>query len=959
MSSEKRARYIVGIDLGTTHTVVGVVDTLRAHDAPGGEATEQTRPRIEVFHVPQLVAPGEVAAEPLLPSFRYHAAEGELSAEDLAREQAAGSAALSRLPAGVVGRLAQNLGSKVPGRLVASAKSWLCHAAVDRRAAILPWGAAEGVAKVSPIDASASYLAHVRKSWDDAHPKHPLSAQEVVLTVPASFDEAARALTLEAAQRAGLPKLRLLEEPQAAFYDWLDRHRDTLAEDLAAQGVRLALVVDVGGGTTDLTLIHVELRESGPRLTRIAVGDHLMLGGDNMDLTLARVSEAGLAGADGRLPPARFTQLVEQSRAAKELLLSEQAPAQATLSVLGSGSKLIGGTKSTSLTRERVAELIVDGFFPRVQGGDRPELRRTGLVEFGLPFVADPGITRHIAAFLERHRAVAAEALGVSLEEAQAEPARVMPDAVLFNGGVFRATSLKERLAQVLAGLRGAPLTELDNREPELAVARGAVAYGLARRGVGLRIGGGSPRSYYLLVEGGAEGGTGLCVLPRGAEEGEELTLKGRTFLLRVGQPVRFRLFTSTADSTHRPGELVRLDDSFHELPEIAAVLEAKPGDSNELRVELHTGLTEVGTLEMSSVAVDDPNRRYKLEFALREASRDSYAPEGRLSERPAVQRVTQLHPRFAQATALIQSYFGKSNKELEGKKIKTLRNDLERILGERDGWDTALLRELFGALLAGAKRRRRSADHERLWLNLTGYTLRPGYGYPLDDFRVEQLWALYGEGLQFSPDPQIWSQWWVMWRRIAGGLADEQQLRLLDDLAYYLEPQGPRPKPRPKGPRALGLEDMVRLAGALERVPAARKVQVGDWLLARLGKGEISVGSIWWSVGRLGARAPLHGSAHTTVPTDVASRWLERALSLDLASVEQSAFAVAQLARLTHDRARDLSPPLRERAASALARVQGNETWVRLVREGGELSEADRGRVFGESLPTGLRLEQ
>jgi molecular chaperone DnaK (HSP70) len=951
--SEKHARYIVGIDLGTTHTVVGVVDTLRAHDAPGGQATEQTRPRIDVFPLRQLVAPGEVAPQPLLPSFRYHTADGELQGDDLSLAELAGP---KGLPAGVVGKLAQELGSKVPGRLVASAKSWLCHAAVDRRAAILPWGAAEGVAKLSPVDASASYLAHVRRCWDEAHPKHPLSAQEVVLTVPASFDEAARALTLEAAQRAGLPRLRLLEEPQAAFYDWLDRHRDTLAEDLAAKSVQLALVVDVGGGTTDLTLIHVELRESGPRLTRIAVGDHLMLGGDNMDLTLARASEAAFAGPEGRLPPARFSQLIEQSRAAKETLLSEGAPAQATLSVLGSGSRLIGGTKSTTLTRERVEELIVDGFFPHVGPNDKPEQRRTGLVEFGLPFVADPAISRHIAAFLERHRAVAAEALNIPLDEANAEPRRVMPDSVLFNGGVFRGASLKRRLADVLEAQRGAPLGELDNLEPELAVARGAVAYGLARRGVGLRIGGGSPRSYYLLVEGGAgEGRTGLCVLPRGAEEGEEIALKGRTFLLRVGQPVRFRLFTSTADTQHRPGELVTLDDSFHELPEIAAVLEAK--DRSELRVELHTGLTEVGTLEMSSVAVDEPSRRYKLEFALREATRDSMAPADRLSERPQPQRVTQLHPRFAQATGLIHDFFGKSNKELEGKKIKTLRSDLERVLGDRDGWDTALLRELFGALLAGAKRRRRSADHERLWLNLTGYTLRPGYGYPLDDFRVEQLWALYSEGLQFSPDAQIWTQWWVMWRRIAGGLSSEQQTTLLDDLAYYLEPQGARPRPRPKGPRALALEDMVRLAGALERVPAARKVQVGDWLLARLGKGDISSPSIWWTIGRLGARALLHGSAHTTVSPEVAARWLELALGGDLEGTEQRAFAAAQLARLTHDRTRDLPPALRERAALALARGPGNETWARLVREGGELTEADRGRVFGESLPTGLRL--
>ena len=320
-------------------------------------------------------------------------------------------------------------------------------------------------------------------------------------------------------------------------------------------------------------------------------------------------------------------------------------------------------------------------------------------------------------------------------------------------------------------------------------------------------------------------------------------------------------------------------------------------------------------------------------------------------------ERVTQLHARFEEATALIHAYFGKPNKELEGKRIKTLRTDLEKILGPREGWDSALLRELFGALLAGAKRRRRSADHERLWLHLTGYCLRPGFGYPLDPFRVDQIWALRGESLQFVPDAQVWSQWWILWRRIAGGLDEARQTALLDELAYYLEPQGPRPKARPKGPKALGLEDMVRLAGALERIPAARKVQVGAWLLARLAKGELSAQSGWWALGRLGARAPLYGSAHAVVPSAVASEWLARALESDLASVEQAPFAVAQLARVTHDRQRDLAPALRERAATALSRVRDAELWIKLVREGGELTAAEAGRVFGESLPPGLRL--
>jgi hypothetical protein len=941
--SEKLARYVVGIDLGTTHTVVAFVDTARAHDAAGGTLSAQTRPRIEVFDVPQLVAPGEVAARPLLPSFRYHVAEGELSAMDLALGFDEPSPAL---PRGVVGSLAQNLGGKVAGRLVSSAKSWLCHNAVDREAAILPWGAPEGVPKISPVAASESYLAHVRAAWNAAHPRHPLEQQEVVLTVPASFDEAARALTLSAAARAGLVRVRLLEEPQAAFYDWLDRHRDSLAEDLT--GVRLALVVDVGGGTTDLTLVHVELRESGPRLTRIAVGEHLMLGGDNMDMTLARMAESTLVGEQGeRLPAARFSQLIEQCRGLKERLLAADAPEQASVSVLGSGSKLIGGTRSTSLTRARVHELLVDGFMPHAGLDAKLEQRRAGLLEFGLPYAADPAITKHVAQFLARHRTVSSEALGLSPAEVEQDPARALPDAILINGGVFRAAALKARLFDVLSAFRGARVRELDNHEPELAVARGAVAYGLARRGVGLRIGGGSPRSYYLLVQ--ADSGDqerGVCILPRGAEEGEELTLKGQSFLLRVGVPVRFRLWSSSFDNAHRPGELVELDETYHELPEIAVVLENRQGASSELKVELHAGLTEVGTLEVSCVASEDPARRYKLELALR-------GEAGASDKSPA--RVSQLHPRFAEATAQIHAYYGKANKELEGNKIKTLRSELEKTLGNRETWDTALLRELFAALLAGQKRRRRSADHERIWLHLTGYSLRPGFGYPLDDFRVSQIWTLYKEGLQFTPDAQVWSQWWIMWRRVAGGLDEAQQRALLTDLSYYLEPVGPRPRSRPKGPKALALEDMVRLAGALERVPAADKVKVGDWLLGQLDKNEVSAGAVWWAIGRLGARVPLYGSAHTVVPAGVAARWLGRVLSTDLASIEQGAFAAAQLARRTDDRERDIDAALRERVISALRK--NHESLVRLVAEGGELGEAEQVRVFGDSLPHGLRL--
>lgn len=928
----KDSRYIVGIDLGTTHTVVAYVDTRRGAGAP-----------ITIFDVDQLVAPGEIEARPLLHSLRYHPAEGELGADD--RQLPWRPSELEGVPDGLVGQLARDLGAKVPGRLVASAKSWLSHTAVDRTAAILPWGAPDDVPKISPVGASASYLAHVRQAWDHRFPGEPLSRQSVVLTVPASFDEGARALTLRAARLAGLAEVRLLEEPQAAFYDWLGRH-DADIERLVAE-MHLALVVDVGGGTTDLTLIQVELRESGPRLTRVAVGDHLMLGGDNMDLALAHDAEARLPKKE-KLPAARFSQLIQHCRSAKEQLLAHGAPEKVKITVLGGGSKLIGGSMSTDMTREEVHARVLDGFFPKVAPDSRPERKRGAIVEFGLPYVADPAITRHVAGFLDRHADVAREAF----PEGMYEPgAFVVPDAVLLNGGVFKGDLLTERMLDVLGGWRGAALMRLENPAPELAVARGAVAYGLARRGVGVRIGGGSARSFYLVL-GDQEPRRGVCLLPRGAEEGEELVLKARTFSLQLGQPVRFPLASSTGEAVlHRAGDIVEIEgESFTELPPLAAVLEDESGESKgaKIPVRISGALTEVGTVELSCIAAEGKPRRWKLELQLR--------GEGGGAAAPAT-KITQLHPRFAEATDLIKAVYGKSSAEVEGvKAVKTLRTHLEKKIGSRETWNTPLLRELFGALLAGAKRRRRSADHERVWANLVGWCLRPGFGYPLDDWRVKQLWEQFDQGVQFVPEAQVWSEWWTMWRRVCGGLDEAAQVKLLDTVAWYLHPPTPRPRPRPKGPKMQGYDDMVRLAASLERVPSDRKVEVGRWLVERLtehGEGDSS----WWAVGRLGARLPFYGSAHAVVPREEAETWLARVLALDWKRVDPAAFAATQLCRMSGDRQRDLSDELREQVAARLEAHGAPASWVRMVREVTRLEAADERRIFGESLPPGLVL--
>ena len=883
-------------------------------------------PTIHLFSIDQLIAPGAVAARRLLPSVRYHPAPGELAAVD------------TRLPwpvvdpgevaNAIIGELARERGSRTPGRLVASAKSWLSHPGVDRTAPILPWGAADAIAKVSPVAASASFLAHLRAAWNAQFPRQPLERQELVLTVPASFDEAARALTLEAARLAGLPQVRLLEEPQAACYDWLQRHRDDLATALGE--ARLLLVCDVGGGTTDLTLIQIETSQSGPQLTRIGVGDHLMLGGDNMDLSLARTIEARLGG--DRLNTAELSQLWQQCRAAKERLLANDAPERATVAILGGGSRLIGGARSAELSRNEVQTLLVDGFLPAVAVNERPQGRRAAVVEFGLPYAADPAISRHLTAFLADHAAASRQALGERATEDQ--PA--MPDAVLLNGGVFHGAVLADRLLTILAGWRGAPVRRLDNPDPDLAVARGAVAYGLARRGQGLKIGGGSARGYVLRVAGErGQKSRAISLLPRGAEEGREIRLN-RTFSLRIGEPVQFHLLASTGDQAHPPGAVVDLDtEDFMPLPPIATVLESAAG-AGEVPVQLIAQLTEVGTLEVDCVAVDDAAQRWRLAFQLRGGDAATLA---------------RLHPRFPDAALRLERCYGSRAPDVDPKAIKMLRSDLERLLGKRERWEVPLLRELFGMLWQGVRRRRRSADHERLWFSLAGYCLRPGFGYPLDEWRAGQVWTLYEQGLHYPQDAQNWAEWWTLWRRIAGGLDATAQARLGEDLLANLRPltaKSAKDKP--------GIEDMARLAAVLERLPAARKTELGELLLARLARKGASP-QLWWAVGRLGTRIPVYGSAHDVAPTAAAAIWLERVLELDWKAVAPAVFAATLLARASGDRERDVNENLRARVLQRLRIAKAPASWLRMVMEVVELDEADAGRVFGETMPPGLRL--
>ncbi|KQM78933.1 Hsp70 family protein [Xylophilus sp. Leaf220] len=903
------AAFRIGIDLGTTHTVLAY--------APVGADD------IQVFAVPQSIAAGEVAPRPLLPSLRFHAAESALAAADLPLPWPSDEPA-------ILGAFARELGQQTPGRLVASAKSWLSHASVDRTAAILPWGAPDDVAKVSPLEASASYLRHLRRAWDRAHLEAPLAQQPTVLTVPASFDEGARQLTLQAAALAGLGPVHLIEEPQAAFYDWVFDHRDDLARQLA--GTRRLLVVDVGGGTTDLTLVDVALDATGrPQLARTGVGDHLVLGGDNMDLALARWIEPRLSGGTPgqRLSAIQLAQLTQRCRSAKERLLAPDGPAETTVTLQGGGSRLIGGARSAPLTRADVDTLLVDGFFPQVAADAQPRRARGGLVEFGLPYAHDAAITRHIAAFLQRQ--------GGDL-----------PDTVLLNGGVFHAPVLRERLLATLHGWQPAntpPIRLLEAPRLDAAVARGAVAYAMARAGSAPRIRSGAARAYYLALEDGQ----GVCVLPHGTPEGETVRLDARRFRLRLGRPVRFNLATRAADLRHRAGDLVALQDGLQHLPPIATVLESRAGAAGEVQVVLDARITDVGTLEMHCVAVEEadaPGQRWKLEFQLRggAAAQDAEPP-------------VAAHPRSAEALAAIDRVYGDKKQAVDAREVRQLRATLERLLGERATWPAALLRTLFGALLQGARRRRRSLQHERTWFNLVGFTLRPGFGDPLDGWRMERMWDLFGPGIAHSDDNQQWSEWWTLWRRIAGGLDAEQQQMVYEAVAYYLQPTGGTDIAVPEGPPMRALDDLLRMAASFERIQPADKMQFGSWLLQRLQQG--ATAELWWALGRLGARQPLYASLHHVLPPATAQEWLGRiaAIAPDWARHEAAAFAVAQIARATGDRARDLPEALRLQIAEQLQAAPAAPSWAAMVREVTVLEEADQRRLFGEALPPGLVL--
>jgi DNA-K related protein/Hsp70 protein len=936
----RSSRYLIGIDLGTTNSVVAYIDT---SDTP-----TEASPGIHVFDVAQVVAPGEVRAEPALPSFLYFPTESEI-------ESGAFDLPWQDRPSAIAGVAARDHGMLVPGRLVSSAKSWLCQDAVDRTAEILPREAEAPEPMISPIEASVRYLAYLRSAWNHAMSAEQASAperlfenQQIVLTVPASFDEEARELTVEAARKAGLEHLTLLEEPLAAFYAWLANHRQTIATQV--HDGDLVLVCDIGGGTSDFSLVRAHVLGSDLQFERTAIGDHLLLGGENLDLALARRIEQRLKT---RLTLRQRHGLEAACRAAKEGLLGDMDIDRLPIGILGTGRAVVGQMLQSELTRDDIVELLMSGFLPLTTPEETPKRRRSsGLREVGLPYASDPAITKHLAAFLRRAGAAMKAQSGAFTRKA-VRSSMVRPDAILFNGGFCIPAMVRERIVEVIGNWFGGneggwrPRV-LDSDAMESAVAVGAAYYGRVRRGEGLRVKAGSARTYY--IETRTEGAA-VCVLPAGTDEGTTLELN-REFSALANRPVSFNLFSSTVRQDPH-GALAELDPAqlHRHAPMVTLLRYGKKLQQMDLAVRLSVSFTEVGTLELWCQSVSSPHR-WRLQFQLRG---NPSTVDANLKSAP--------HPSIAPSSPEISADSLRAAKELirvaftrdsDPSAQASLVSELEASIGlKKESWPMPLLRALSDVLLGLADGRKLSAPHEARWLNLLGFCLRPGFGDTQDNQRMSLTRKLYQAGLAFRGDLQNQVNWLVLWRRTAGGLSAAHQ----HEIRNYLGGIGiGRKKPGTRLNAQLE-RDGWRLLASLEHLSGATRAALGGELLRKLKKEPAD--SAWlWSLGRFGVRIPLYGSLACVAPTETAEEWISALLELrDLKQV--AAEAIIQLGRLTEDRTRDISPDVRKRAVERL-KAQGviDEPTLHALVEFVTPGRSDVSLTFGESLPKGLHLK-
>lgn len=920
-------RYLIGIDLGTTNCALAYVDTEKPHYP------------LQLFPISQLTALGKTDALSTLPSFCYLSALGEWPQGSLKLPWKEESGTFA-------GQFAKVQGARVPTRLVQSAKSWLCNMAANRRDKILPIDAADISQRLSPVEASANYLIHFRDAWNasmaKSDPSAELEEQEIILTVPASFDEVARSLTVDAARLAGFRHVTLLEEPQAAFYSWISQHEKEWQKEFRS-GDRI-LVCDVGGGTTDFSLIEISEREGQMGFQRMAVGDHLLLGGDNMDAALAHYLEQKLQVKG--CPPLdsnQWLQLLAGAREAKEELLSADSGQHEPFSVViqGTGSAVVKGSLAVSVERSEVENLISQGFFGIYPLSEALKLNRSrGFRTMGLPYEDEPSITKHLAHFLQQSRC---------LEEGQGGV-----DYLLFNGGTMKAAVFQESILRSLQSwFPHRSLQVLPSINLDLAVARGAAYYGKVRRGMGVAIRGGLPRTYYLELEVKNSSGQiqkqAMTLLSRGSEEGH-LFQPEQFFSLRANTPVAFNLFTSHVRLHDREGSLVEIDEQeMHRLPPIQTVLRFGRSQAGQeahqiIPVRLGIRLTAIGTVEIW-LESQNTAHRWNLEFQLRSAA----GQDNQLITLEKKQRDETFEAGFLdEAKQTIGALFNGAIKP--GQLMEHLEGQLNR---PRREWPPSVLRGLWEALCKCASQRKVSAELEARWWNLAGFLLRPGFGYPLDDFRIKELWKIVLGELKAVKSPDVQIQTWICFRRIAGGLNKGQQMQIAGELTTDLfDKKRAKIESRKKG-ESYAYSEKIRALASLERIDLPLKIRLGEALVDKIERGEGADFDLW-ALGRIGARHLFYGSAAQVIPKDTCAKWVERLTSAQGMDCESGLFMLGQLARKTDHR--ELNLP--DSVIQKLLAIYPDAQLKALVLEERSLTEKEQEQLFGESLPSGLVLE-
>ncbi len=932
------ARFSIGIDLGTTNSALAFVPLV-------GEGTP------EVLFVPQWESLTGLVEEPTLPSFLY-LPEDAVAASFRGREVGGGQ--------WIVGRFARTKASETPGRVVHSAKSWLCHHTADRSAPFLPWGSTDLAReqKISPVRASALILNYLRGAWNSrfAEAGFAFDDQEITVTVPASFDAAAQQLTIAAAEEAGFPDdVRLLEEPQAAFYYWLERHDSThelwqRLDDRDA-GSRHALVIDIGGGTSDFSLFELRLNEQSPipDIRRVAVSEHILLGGDNVDLAIAHFLEPRLAAGGGQLSGAQWAHLVASCCDLKERALAAAGPPDErfVVAVASRGSGMVAGSQAATVTRAEIENVLTGGFFPTCDAGARPYRTQMALREWGLPYPSDSAVTRHLAEFLRDRPRV---------------------DAVLFNGGSVRPPLLRQRLREQIGAWQDGFVPHiLENEEPALAVARGAARFGALLHRPSGRIAAGAARAVFLEVQGipAADGETAhpslVCVLPQGASPSESFEIADLGIKVRTDQLVRFQAYSSSRSSRSRAGDILAwCEDDFRALPPLQTIIRTTGPSgletSGSLPVRLVARMNALGLLQISCVSEDPANQQsWPLEFNMRPHDQDGREAPGGAG--PAREAALQIEPNAAaDALKAARKQIGIVFSHPPGKTEKkgkvtagTILKSMEQILGSpRSAWNGPLLRALWPALDEQIDGRRLSVDHEEAWLIVAGFLLRPGFGVVRDDLRIGALWRLHDAGPCF-PGRRIKCQEYILWRRVAGGLTRERQNKLLaEELDRIRSGKAP--------------DELVRLAGSLELIPHEAKAELVSRFIdiaVSLTRAKRHGAPYLAALGLLLNRAPLYGGPETVVSPDFVEHAYSAFRGFDWTEPDllelQTLFLRA--ARVVGDRSLDLPMRLRGLIAGKMEKSGVPLLRTAKIREFVPVGRSDRASLYDESLPPGLVL--